>query len=301
MSTTWAGDDKVLSAGTPAARTGRYRLVAWAFGPPESDERAPNRALLEPHDGRLRVPARFQAAVDNLHPAVAVVVCLVGAALLIAAVLIALGLLMVHFGAHDRLGHWDEHVNQWVARHRDSLANRLSGDFTVLADTAGIAVVAAAVTGALLLRRWGGFAWLLAVGLAVELTVFLATNYAVDRPRPHVAHLGSTPSTSSWPSGHVAATTVIYGGIAVLVMVATSRRLPRLAAWTVAVALMACVALSRIYRGEHHPIDTLAGLALGLAALGAAMFVIQVWSSRLGRTTRRGSSPIPLGSKRGAP
>jgi undecaprenyl-diphosphatase len=299
VSTTWAGEDKALSAGTPAGRTTRYRLVGWAFGQPVSDQRAPNRALLERGDERRRRPAQLQAALEDVHPAVAAGLCLVGSALLIAAVLIALGLLMVHFGAHDRLGHWDEHVNEWFAHHRDAFANRLSGDFTVLADTAGIVAVAAVVTGVLLLRRWGGFAWVLAVALAVELSVFLATNYAVNRPRPHVAHLGSTPSTSSWPSGHVAATTVLYGGIALVVMVATSRRLPRLAAGAVAVALIACVALSRIYRGEHHPIDTFAGLALGVCALGAAIFVIRIWSSRLGQPAPPGSPVIPVDSNRG--
>ena len=50
------------------------------------------------------------------------------------------------------------------------------------------------------------------VGLAAELAVFLSTNYLCRSPvavRPR--RLGSTPSTSSWPSGHVAATAVLYG------------------------------------------------------------------------------------------
>jgi membrane-associated phospholipid phosphatase len=217
--------------------------------------------------------------------------------MLIAAGLIAAGLLMAHFGAHDRLGHWDEHINQWFAKHRGSVWNRISGDFTVLADTLGIAAVAAVVTVLLLVRHWGRLAWLLVPGLAVELSVFLVTNYAVGRPRPHVAHLGSTPSTSSWPSGHVAATAALYGGIAILVIVATSRPLLRLTAWTVAIGLTVCVALSRIYRGEHHATDTVAGLCLGLAALCSAVLIIQTWSSRTKRAPRTGSPPALMGSE----
>ncbi len=300
VSTTWAGDDDALSAGTHAGRTRQDRLAAWAFGLPGSDERAPNRALLERPYEHLGLPGRLRSALEEVHPAVAVIVCLVGSVLLIAAVLIGLGLMMVHFGADDRIGHWDEHVNEWFAQHRGPIWTRFSGDFTFLADTDGVAAVTVLVTVVLLLRRWGGFAWLLAAGLAVELTVFLATNYAVERPRPYVAHLGSTPTTSSWPSGHVAATTVLYGGIAVLIMVATSRRLPRLAGWTVAVVLITCVALSRIYRGDHHPVDTFAGFVLGAAALGAAVFVVGVWSNRL-RTRGRRSAPATTGSNRGAP
>ena len=59
------------------------------------------------------------------------------------------------------------------------------------------------------------------------------------------------------------------------------------------------MALSRIYRGEHHPIDTIAGLGLGVAALGAAIFVIQVWSSRAKRVPRTGSPPARTGSGSG--
>jgi membrane-associated phospholipid phosphatase len=300
VSTTWAGKDDGLSADTSPERVMPNRVVAWAFGQPEPDGRAPNRALLEPGEGRWRLD-RCPALPENLHPAVAAAVALVGCVILTAAVMIVFGLLMVHFGAHDRLGHWDEHVNQWFAAHRVALLDRLSGDFTVLADTTGIVAVATVVTVLLLLRRWGRFAWLLAAGLAVELTVFLASNYTVRRPRPSVVHVGSTPSTSSWPSGHVAATTVLYGGIAVLVMVATSRRLPRLAGWALALALIACVALSRIYRGEHHPIDTIAGLALGAAALYSAIFAVRVWNGHRGRPAPGGSPPTLMKSNPGAP
>ena len=170
----------------PGARR-ENRLVAWAFGQPEPMAGHQTGPCWNPARGAGGSCNRLRAVLDNLHPAVAVVVGLVGCVILMAAVLIVLGLLMVHFGAHDRLGHWDEHVNQWFARHRAARWDRLSGDFTVLADTTGIVAVATVVTVLLLLRRWGRFAWLLAAGLAVELTVFLATNYAVQRPRPPVA------------------------------------------------------------------------------------------------------------------
>ena len=87
----------------------------------------------------------------------------------------------------------------------------------MLADTPGIAVVATfAVVITFLLRR-ARLAVMLIVALVTELTVFLTVNYAVERPRPHVAHVASTPSTYSWPSGHVAATLTLYGGIALIV------------------------------------------------------------------------------------
>jgi membrane-associated phospholipid phosphatase len=198
--------------------------------------------------------------------------------LALTAVMIGAGLVITHLLSHS-VGRWDEQVNAWFARHRTPGANRVTGDFTVLADTIAVAAVAALVVIVVLIRHHARLAWLLVIGLTLELAVFLSTNYAVARPRPHVPHLGSTPSTFSWPSGHVAATFVLYGGIALIVTLVTSRLWPRLLAWSAAVALTACVGLSRIYRGDHHPTDTMAGLVLGIAALASAFLAVRVWAS----------------------
>ncbi len=41
--------------------------------------------------------------------------------------------------------------------------------------------------------------------------------------------------------------------------------------WTLAIALPLVVALSRMYRGMHHPIDATAGVLMGAAALTIAL------------------------------
>jgi undecaprenyl-diphosphatase len=117
---------------------------------------------------------------------------------------------------------------------------------------------------------------LLVAGLVIELSVFLAANGIVKRPRPSVHHLGGTPSTYGFPSGHTAATVVLYGGVVVLVMVATTRPFPRIVAWLVAIALTLAVGLSRVYRGEHYPTDVIAGFLLGIGSLVAGVFIIRV-------------------------
>lgn len=191
----------------------------------------------------------------------------------LAAALVVVGLVLVHLLAPVR--HWDDHVNSWFAAHRHPRWDRLSKDGTFVANTLGVVVVAAVVSLFGLLRRWGRTAALLLVGLAVELSVFLTVNYTVARPRPAAPHLGSTPSTYSFPSGHVAATFVLYGGIAVLVAARTRHPLARAAAWLLAAVFVTWVAFSRVYEAQHHPTDVMAGLAMGIGALIIAVLAVR--------------------------
>ena len=210
------------------------------------------------------------------HGNIAIVIAVIGSFAVVGIVLVALGLLITHVLEHGSIGVWDHHVSQWFDRRRSAGWDRITGDVTDTADTFEVAGVAAIVTIVLLFRRWGRQAFLLVAGLAIELSVFLAANKIVARPRPAVSHLGGTPSTFSFPSGHTAATVVLYGGIAVIVMVATTRWWPRIVMWSLAVVLVVAVGLSRVYRGEHYPTDVLAGLVLGIGSLAAGVFIIRV-------------------------
>ena len=198
---------------------------------------------------------------------------LAGSIAVMSAVLIALGLLLTH--ALGPVTRWDDHVNGWFGAHRTTTWDHISTAGTFIANTLGVAVVALVVTAVAALRRWGRMAALLVCGLAVELSVFLITNYTVARPRPSVKHLGSTPSTFSFPSGHVAATLVLYGGIALLVASRTDNRLARGIAWLVAALFAAWVGFSRVYEGQHHPTDVFAGALVGVGALIAAMLTLR--------------------------
>jgi membrane-associated phospholipid phosphatase len=210
------------------------------------------------------------------HRNFAIAIAVVSSFVTMGLILVALGLLLTHVLEHGSVGVWDHHVIQWFDRHRSGHWNRITGDLTDVADTFEVAGVAAVVTIALLVRRWGRQAFLLVAGLAVELSVFLAANKIVARPRPAVSHLGGTPSTYSFPSGHTAATVVLWGGIAVIVMVATNRRWPGIVMWILAAVLTIAIGLSRVYRGEHYPTDVMAGLVLGIGSLGAGVYIIRV-------------------------
>jgi undecaprenyl-diphosphatase len=107
-----------------------------------------------------------------------------------------------------------------------------------------------------------------------EVGLFLAVAATVGRPRPIVTHLDSHLPTSSFPSGHVAATVCLYGAIAVVVIPRIHSRW-RWPAATLTVLIPALVALSRMYRGEHHPLDVTGGAAMALLWLGAVTLIVQ--------------------------
>ncbi|WP_084830023.1 phosphatase PAP2 family protein [Demequina rhizosphaerae] len=120
-------------------------------------------------------------------------------------------------------------------------------------------------------RRW----WLAIVplvALALEAAVFLTSSLVVGRERPDVDQLDHAPPTSSFPSGHTGAATSVYLSFALL---ATRIRngVLRVTVIVACAAMPVAVALSRVYRGMHHPTDVLAGLVVG----GTCALIAWTW------------------------
>ena len=100
---------------------------------------------------------------------------------------------------------------------------------------------------------------MLPIGLAMELAVFLTVSTIIGRERPDVTPLGSVPSTSSFPSGHVAAGVVLYGGLVLIAASITGSKAVARVAAIAATVVVAFVASSRVYEGVHHPTDVIGG------------------------------------------
>ena len=96
----------------------------------------------------------------------------------------------------------------------------------------------------------------------------------VKRPRPGFTQLGQHLPTSAYPSGHEAATCCLYVAIAILV-IGHSRGWWRWLFLIPAIAMLVLVALSRMYRGEHHPTDILASLLFSALWLTATALLIE--------------------------
>jgi undecaprenyl-diphosphatase len=80
--------------------------------------------------------------------------------------------------------------------------------------------------------------------------------------------------TSSFPSGHIAATICLYVAIAILVTARTDRPWRWLTV-ALAVIMPVGVAVSRMYRGMHHPTDLLGAIVLSALWIGLLYWVLR--------------------------
>jgi diacylglycerol kinase family enzyme/membrane-associated phospholipid phosphatase len=188
----------------------------------------------------------------------------------IAGVLYAVGILVTR-----QAPNWDEGLPRLLAAGRGKRLDAFSDVLSRLGNTHWILTVALVIAPLAVAyhRRWRP-AVFLAVTMFGELGLFLLTDDAVGRPRPQVSHLDGHLPTASFPSGHTAATTCLYGALAILVLANTRSRWR----WLVlapAVSLPLLVGWSRIYRGEHHPLDVTGGMLLALLWLAAVTVLMR--------------------------
>lgn len=229
------------------------------------------------------------------HPYREALVSALGGYVLLTAALLGIGLLLTH-ALNGSVGRWDEHVNSYFARHRTGAWNDITEVATSAMNTVPVVVAAVLIVGGLALRRRLAEAAFLIVALVLEISVFLSVTFVVARPRPAVPRLNSTPSTSSFPSGHTAAATVLFVGIAVIVACCTRKQLARVLSAVCAAAAVLMVGFARVYRGLHHPTDVLAGLVLGLACLAISAIAVRRARRRTAADTSDQPALLPTAS-----
>jgi len=98
----------------------------------------------------------------------------------------------------------------------------------------------------------------LAVVMAGAVVLENALKFAFQRARPE-PFFGTAPETYSFPSGHALFSACFYGAFAWLLGAAFRNPGVRAAIWTISLALIAAIGLSRLYLGFHYPTDVIAG------------------------------------------
>lgn len=194
----------------------------------------------------------------------------------------------------------DYAVMAWFADHRSEGLTALALVLDHVGNTPGIvAVLLAAIPVILGTTRRRAPAAVLLAAAAGETGIFLAAQGVVARPRPAVEHLAGEPGTSSFPSGHVAASLVTYGCLALILSAWTRRRLRRML-FTAAGILIAAVAVTRLYLGMHYPTDILASLLFAPVWLAVCWRTIKpARGSPAGKGSIHSGTPAPRSGRDG--
>lgn len=165
----------------------------------------------------------------------------------------------------------DPHVADWAFTRLHAWDGLLAA-VTWLGDWRIVSVVALAAAG--ILARDGrrrDAVLLLAAGATAALATVVLKD-AFGRARPPYVDPAAGPHSFSFPSGHTSGAFAVY----VLAALFLTDRRPlshRGAALTGALALASLVGLTRILLPVHYTTDVIAGAALGLGVVAAALVV----------------------------
>jgi membrane-associated phospholipid phosphatase len=192
----------------------------------------------------------------------------------------AFGNIVEDYLTGDPIVRWDVEFAAWLHSHSGPELVSLFNVVTLLGNVAVLLLLTLAVTF-LLLRRGAvdEAALVCVVALGIEL-LNGGLKLLFHRPRPELAYVHL--DTYSFPSGHAAGATAIYG---VLVFLALRRRPlhAKLLSGAAFAVLVTVIGFSRLYLEVHYLSDVLAGISLGLVWLTAWLFLFETYSPRSGR------------------
>lgn len=232
---------------------------------------------------------RFAARVGLRHPAAVFAAAALLGLLAMAALSVALGWVVLHvlIGGLG-LGGPDNSVNVELAHDRTATLTDLSsigsaiGGAPVLPILVGIIGLVCAAT-----KHWRLAAFAVFV-LVIESATYRITTLFIHRDRPSVHRLEGLPVDASYPSGHTAASIAVYSGLVYLIASRVTSSTHRAVLWTFAVVMTTIVALSRMYRGMHHPLDIAGGMVVGVCAIAVMLFACRAAGVAAARRTERG-------------
>lgn len=180
--------------------------------------------------------------------------------------------------AGGRVTALDDDVATWLHRHATPASTLFMTAMTDLNSTFAVSCYAAAVA---LHQAWHRH-WRRVVTVVVCVAGVLALNvamkFAFQRARPVFDEPLLTLATYSFPSGHVAGSTVLYGLFVAWAFGRTPRLPWRLLAVAGALVAIGLVALSRLYLGVHYLSDVGAAFAEGVAWLALCLSALAAFS-----------------------
>jgi undecaprenyl-diphosphatase len=153
----------------------------------------------------------------------------------------------------------DKHLERFIVAHRTGWLDW----FFIGLSRVGTLGVVWLIIGLVLAALWRR-PWVLVGVVGADAVADLLAEVGkalVPRHRPFVTQLGAKTSTHSFPSGH---SSTSFACAMILAAVAPRLRVPLY-------VLAALIAFSRLYNGDHFPLDVLAGSVLGLLVATALL------------------------------
>lgn len=229
--------------------------------------------------------ARYRRVLDFLvgrfRPEGALGLSLTASLVLIGLAGWALGAVTQDVLSSESLDAVDRPVLRFVVRHREPWLNTLVKAVSALGSSVLI-VPLVIVVGLVWRSRRGSWRPLLLLGgaWAGAEALWGLLKAVVGRPRPPTALAVGHFTGSAFPSGHATVATAVWGMLAALAALATTRWAGKVAGWAAAVLVALLVGLSRIYLGAHWLTDVLAGWALGALWLFALLAIVRTTTAR---------------------
>ena len=189
--------------------------------------------------------------VRAVLPAIAIFLAIVGFGLLLEGPLLGL----------DKA---EDGVSTWFEDERTATYNTITNFMSMVGNTEyviGVGVIVCAIVWWRTKEWW--FAVVPLIAISLQATVFVIAAAVVSRDRPPVDRLDPTPPTSSYPSGHVGASTALYVSFA-LMATRISNVVARRVVITLCILAPLLVSFARLYRGAHHISDIVVGILNGL-------------------------------------
>lgn len=182
--------------------------------------------------------------------------------LVLFAVIVGFGLLLM--GPLYQLADRENELNRWFQDRRSPTGESVTLVMSTIGNTEYVIGVCLVVVAILWwrTRRWWE-AVIPGIAISLQATIFVVAAHVVGRDRPNVERLDPTPPTSSYPSGHVGASTALY---TTFVLMATRIENPAVRRVVITLCVLAplSVAYARLYRGAHHLTDILWGILNGV-------------------------------------
>ena len=193
---------------------------------------------------------------------------------------------------------FDQYVGDYMHEQRGDLWTSVAKVFTFMGSGSTEFILFFLVAALLIFKfkhKWETLVLFLGVLGAWGLNTGL--KELVERDRPSVEGWLVEVDGFSFPSGHAMVSILFYGLLAYLLWV--NVRQSWKAAWLIpalAVLIILCIGLSRIYLGVHYPSDVLAGYTAGGAGLIGCIHAVRYIRSRETSPSDKGQSRFVKGS-----